>query len=136
MRTRVADAFFDTNVLLNLLSADASKADRASELLERGGIISVQVLNEFAAVATRKLHVTIAEIRNILATVRQLCDLAALDLATHDRALDIAEEHHLSIFDALLVASALEAGCTTLWSDNLQHGHRIEHLTIRNPFIG
>jgi predicted nucleic acid-binding protein len=136
MRTRVADAFFDTNVLLYLLSADAPKADRASDLLERGGMVSVQVLNEFASVATRKLHMTIAEMRDILATVRQLCEVSALDLATHDRALDIAEQHHLSIFDALIVASALDAGCTTLWSEDLPHGHRIEGLTIRNPFIG
>jgi predicted nucleic acid-binding protein len=135
MRTRVADAFFDTNVLVYLLSADASKADPAGELLERGGTVSVQVLNEFVAVAMRKLRMQIVEIREILATVRQLCEVISLDLATHDRALELVEHHRLSIFDALIVSAAIGAGCTTLWSEDLHHGHKIERLTIRNPFV-
>ena len=53
-----ADAFFDTNVVLYLFSADAAKADRAEALLAAGGLISVQVLNEFAAVARHKLGMT------------------------------------------------------------------------------
>jgi predicted nucleic acid-binding protein len=65
-----ADSFFDTNVLLYLLSKDATKADRAEELLASGGVVSVQVLNEFASVATRKLAMTIPEIREILSTIR------------------------------------------------------------------
>ena len=75
---------------------------------------------------------TIAEIRDILATVRRLCEVAAVDPVTHDRAIDVAEYHHLSILDALIVASALAAGCSTLWSEDLHHGHRIEMLTVRN----
>ena len=65
--------FFDSNVLLYLLSADATRADRAEALLARGGHISVQVLNEFASVATRKLGMTLIEVREVLATVRALC---------------------------------------------------------------
>jgi predicted nucleic acid-binding protein len=135
MRTRVADAFLDTNILIYLLSADASKADRAGELLERGGIVSVQVLNEFTAVAIRKLHMKVVEIREILATVRQLCKVIPLDLTTHDRALELVERHRLSIFDALIVSAAIGADCTTLWSEDLRHGHKIDRLTIRNPFV-
>ena len=135
MRTRVAEAFLDTNVIVYLLSADASKADRAAELLERGGLVSVQVLNEFTAVAMRKLRMKIAEIRGVLTTVRALCKVIPLDLATHDRALELVERHRLSIFDALIVSAAIGADCTTLWSEDLHHGHRIERLTIRNPFV-
>lgn len=135
MRARVADAFLDTNVILYLLSADTSKADRAAELLERGGFVSVQVLNEFTAVAMRKLHMEIAEIREILATVRQLCKVVPLDLTTHDRALELVEHHRLSIFDALIVSAAIGVDCTTLWSEDLHHGHKIERLTIKNPFV-
>ena len=61
-----ADSFFDTNVLLYLLSTDGARADRAEALLASGGTISVQVLNEFASVASRKLAMSISEIREIL----------------------------------------------------------------------
>ena len=68
-----ADSFFDTNVLLYLLSTDAAKADRSEALLMSGGVVSMQVLNEFASVATRKLAMTIPEIREILSTIRAVC---------------------------------------------------------------
>ena len=69
----VPERFFDTNVLLYLLSADESKADRAEEELGAGGVISVQVLNEFASVASRKQKMSLAEIREVLALIRALC---------------------------------------------------------------
>jgi hypothetical protein len=79
-----ANNFFDTNVLLYLLSKDAAKADRAEVLLATGGVVSVQVLNEFASVATRKLAMTIPEIREILSTIRAVCVVRSLDIETHD----------------------------------------------------
>ena len=127
--------FFDTNVVLYLLSADTAKADRAEELLARGGTVSVQVLNEFVAVASRKLHMPFAEIRDVLDQVRMVCTVAPMTVQTHERALNIAERHGLSIYDALIVAAALLAGCTTLYSEDMQDGQVIERqLTIRNPF--
>jgi len=63
-------AFFDTNILLYLLSDDAAKADCAEELVATGGVISVQVLNEFAAVASRKLGMSWNEIREVLHPIR------------------------------------------------------------------
>ena len=65
---RGGDVFFDTNILLYLISEDITKADRAETLLALGGVISVQVLNEFAAVALRKQAVNFTELRQILAT--------------------------------------------------------------------
>jgi predicted nucleic acid-binding protein len=130
-----AESFFDTNVVLYLLSADTAKADRAEELLAIGGIISVQVLNEFASVASRKLGMTWREIREVLAQVRAVCPVEALSVETHEKALALAERYGLSIYDAQLVATALLAGCQTLYSENLQHGQVIERqLTIQNPF--
>jgi predicted nucleic acid-binding protein len=128
------EVFLDTNVLLYLLSADAAKADRAEELVAAGGVISVQVLNEFAAVATRKLAMDIAAVRDILATVRAVCDVTPLDIDTHDRALDLAERFRLSIYDALIVAAAAGAGCRVLYTEDLQHGQAFDRLTVRNPF--
>jgi predicted nucleic acid-binding protein len=126
--------FFDTNVLFYLLSADAAKAQRAEQLLATGGVVSVQVLNEFAAVAARKLAMGIAEIRVILSTLRALCAVNPLDVATHELGLDVAQRYRYSIYDAMIVAAALRAGCSTLYSEDLRHGQKIERLTILNPF--
>ena len=130
-----AETFFDTNVVLYLLSADTAKADRAEELLAIGGIISVQVLNEFSAVASRKLRMSWPEIREVLAQVRAVCNVEPMSVDTHDRAAQLAERYGLSIYDALIVAAALLAGCSTLYSKDMQNGQVIERqLTIRNPF--
>ena len=116
------DGFFDTNVLLYLLSADSAKADRAEELLASGGRISVQVLNEFVAVATRKLRMPLAEVREVLDSIRAVCAVEPLSIETHDRALDIAQRYGLSIYDALIVSAALLAACNTLHSEDMQDG--------------
>ena len=127
--------FFDTNVVLHLLSADSAKADRAEELVALGGTISVQVLNEFVAVASRKLHMPMTEVREVLAEIRAICTVEPMTIKTHDRALQIADRYGLSICDALIVSAALLAGCRTLHSEDMQDGQVIEQqLTIRNPF--
>jgi predicted nucleic acid-binding protein len=127
--------FFDTNVVLYLLSADPAKADRAEELLAIGGTISVQVLNEFVAVASRKLHMSWIEIREVLAQVRAVCAVKPVTIETHERALRLTERYGISIYDALIVSAALLANCKTLYSEDMQDGQVIERqLTIRNPF--
>lgn len=132
---RVPDQFFDSNVLLYLLSADDARADRAEALLAQGGHISVQVLNEFASVATRKRAMTHAEVREALAPIRALYRVHPLTEALHDLGLDIAERYQLSLYDAMIVAAALIAGCTTLYSEDMQDGLMIQDsLRIRNPF--
>jgi predicted nucleic acid-binding protein len=131
-----ADNFFDINVLLYLLSKDAVKADRAEALLASGGTISVQVLNEFASVASRKLAMPISEIRDVLSTIRAVCTVKPLDVETHELALDLAERQNFSIYDGLIVAAAVRAGCTVLYTEDLHHGQMIEKLQIQNPFFG
>jgi predicted nucleic acid-binding protein len=129
-----ADSFFDTNVLLYLLSKDAAKADRAEALLATGGIVSVQVLNEFASVATRKLAMTIPEIREILSTIRAVCVVRSLDIETHELGLEMAERYGFSIYDGLIVAAAVRAGSAILYTEDLQQGQVIDQVTIQNPF--
>ena len=132
----VPEQFFDTNILLYLLSADVAKADTAEELVSQGGHLSVQVLNEFAAVATRKLGLALVEIREFLLPLRTVCQIAPLTTETHDLGLSIAERYRLSIYDAMIAASALIAGCKTLYSEDLQHDLLIERkLRVRNPFV-
>src|SRR5947207_1892421 len=103
------ERFFDTNVLLYLLSADGQKADRAEEELANGGVISVQTLNEFAAVASRKLRMPVAEIREVEEAIRAVCRVVPLDEKTHDRGLQIMDRYRLPFCDATIVAAALLA---------------------------
>lgn len=130
-----SEGFFDTNVLLYLLSADSAKADRAEVLLAAGGTISVQVLNEFVSVASRKLRMTWAEIAEVLGQIRAVCVVEPITIETHERALRVAQRYGMPIYDALIVAAALLAGCRTLHSEDMHGGQVIERqLTIRNPF--
>lgn len=131
-----ADIFFDTNILLYLVSEDVVKADRAEALLYDGGVISVQVLNEFAAAAARKYGVEIPKIREILSVIRTLCTVQPLEVKTHELGLELAERYRYSIYDCMIVAAALRAGCSTLFSEDLQDGQKVEALTVRNPFKG
>jgi predicted nucleic acid-binding protein len=130
------DSFFDTNVLLYLLSKDAAKADRAAALLASGGVVSVQVLNEFASVASRKLAMTIPEIREILSTIQGVCIVKPLDIETHKLGLELAERYGFSIYDGTIVAAAVRAECTILYTEDLQQGQMIAKMQIRNPFVG
>lgn len=129
-----ADAFLDSNVLLYLVAADMAKAARATALVEAGGVISVQILNEFANVATRKFAMKHPEVREMLSAVRKFCAVVPLTLETHELGLALAERYRFGIFDGVIVATALLTRCTTLYTEDLQHEQKIEGLTIRNPF--
>lgn len=131
----MAQAFFDTNVLLYLVGSDAAKARRAESLIAQGGTISVEVLNEFASVASRKQRMTWTEIEDALATLRSLCRVEPLTVEGHEMALQLVRAHGFSFYDAMIIASALLAECAMLYSEDLQHGRRIDRrLTINNPF--
>jgi predicted nucleic acid-binding protein len=130
------NSFFDTNVLLYLLSSDVSKASRAEEALVPGGVISVQVLNEFTSVASRKFAMSLKEVREVLDVVRSVCAIESLTIATYDRGLEVAERYGFSVFDSMIIASALIADCPLLLSEDLQHGQMIEgRLRVINPFV-
>jgi len=129
-------AFADTNVLVYLLSADAAKAERAEAVIALRPVVSVQVLNEFAQVASRKLGLRWREIAGVLADLRRLCPVRPLTVEVHELALRLVQRHALAWYDALIVAAALDAGCRTLYTEDLQHGQRIGRtLTVRNPFV-
>jgi predicted nucleic acid-binding protein len=129
-------AFFDTNVLLYLFSADATKADRAEALLAQGGVVSVQVLNEFVAVARRKIGMHWGEIEDALTVFRAALEVVPLDLATHEAGLRIARATGYAIYDALIIAAAAQAGCRTLWTEDMADGQKTEGLRIADPFAG
>jgi len=127
--------FLDTNIILYLLD-DGPKADRAAELLAAGGVISVQVLNEALVNCRRKAAMGWDECGLFLDGIRQLCRVEPLNAATHDLGRALAERYRFSIYDSMIVAAALIAGCDRLWSEDMQHGLRVEDmLSIRNPFL-
>jgi predicted nucleic acid-binding protein len=129
-------AFFDTNIFVYAIVQGDARADDAEALVAEGGSVSVQVLNEFVAVARRKTNMSWSEIQLALESVMVLCpNPLPLTLDTHQQAMVIAETYGFNIYDALIVASALEARCTTLYSEDMQDGLVVEgKLTIRNPF--
>ena len=132
---RMSAEFADTNVVLYLLD-DGQKADRAEELLATGPRISVQVLNETLVNCRRKAGLGWAETGEFLAAIRSLCPVEPLTLETHDVGRALAERYGVSVYDAMIVAAALIAGCTTLWSEDMQDGLVVEgQLRIANPFV-
>jgi len=129
-------AFFDTNLLIYAVAQYEPRTARAEQLLMAGGVISVQVLNEFVSVARRKLGMQWRELKEALQSIRTLCPATVpITIATHDLALTIAERHNYGIYDALVIASALIAKCDVLLSEDLHDGQVIEkRLRIQNPF--
>ncbi|MDO5697475.1 MAG: PIN domain-containing protein [Dermatophilus congolensis] len=137
-----AEAFIDTNVFVYALdSTDPRKCDTAdgiirSALTTGDACTSFQVLQEFLNVALKGARVSLT-----VDEARRFCDAAITPLITvwpsptlYHRALDVKARWQFGFYDSLIVASALQAGCTTLLTEDLQAGQRIEGLTITNPF--
>ena len=129
-------AFLDTNVLIYAVAKGEPRSTKAEELLASRGILSVQILNEFVSVARRKILMPWSDVTEALDAFRDLCPSPLpITVEMHEAALKIAEQHGYNVDDALVVAAALEAGCATLYSEDLQDGQTIDgQLTIRNPF--
>lgn len=127
--------FFDSNVIIYALSKAEDKSPPAKDLVQRGGVISVQVLNEVANISARKLSKTWREIHIAIELIRSFCQVMPLTVKTHDTGRYIAERYRLSLYDAMIVASAFLADCETLYSEDMQNGMLInDKITIVNPF--
>jgi predicted nucleic acid-binding protein len=127
--------FFDTNILIYAYSTDVRR-ERALSIVAGGGVISAQVLNEFTNMLRKKQKQDWSIIETALRSLRFLFpDILPLTSETHAAALELARDHGLAFYDALIVASAIEANCKTLYSEDLQHDRVIAGLTIRNPFV-
>jgi predicted nucleic acid-binding protein len=128
-------AFFDSNVVIYAFTHAGEKTDKARELLSFGGIVSVQVLNETANTLRRRFAAVWPRIAQIIESVLESCpNPLALSLETHRTGLRICQRYGYSVYDGLILASALEAGCATLYTEDLQHGQIIDGLSIENPF--
>lgn len=135
-----ARVFFDTNILVYALAVRAGSSDdpralRAEELLGAGGAVSAQVLNEFADVASWKLKMGWDAVAGCLEIIETLCGPAIpLTTETAKSAVQLSKLHGFRIYDSLILASAITAGCKTLMTEDLQHGQLIEGVRIKNPF--
>lgn len=132
--------FVDTNVLFYAHDPrDVEKRQKARDLLRRGfrdrsAVVSLQVLREFFAAATRKLALSAEDARR---RVELYCRLEVIAETTDDllAAIDLHRLHGYAIWDCLILRAALQAGCVVLYSEDLQHGQRIDGLEIVNPFL-
>ena len=131
--------FVDTNVVI--YSCDRAAGDkraRAREVLapllrERRAVISTQILQEFFAAATRKLHIPAEHARRYVEKWRRI-DVIVIRPETVLGAIDLHRLHMVSFWDALVIKSAGVAGCGRLLSEDLNHGQVIDGVTIENPF--
>jgi predicted nucleic acid-binding protein len=131
----MSGSFFDTNVPVYLLGTDARKLARARTVLEPGGLVSVQVLNEIANVCLRKLKLDWSRLRQFFREINILVDVVPLTRSTHELGLSLAERYRFAVYDAMIVAAALEGGCDTLYSEDMRNGLVVDgRLTIVNPF--
>lgn len=129
-------AFFDTNVLVYSVGEDEEMAALAVARLRDGGVISVQVLNEMVAVLRGKLRQSWEVVDAALEGVEDLrLEIVPITIDAHRAAVEIASRHDIHIYDATIIACALEAGCDTLWTEDLTDGQRFGGLTVRNPFV-
>ena len=127
-------AFLDTNLLVYAQGTHA-KSEMARQIILAGGVISVQVLNEFTSVLRRKFSMSWDEITEALEDVKIALDnVRSIGLETHSAAVELARERGFSFYDALIIAAALKAGCDQLLTEDMQAGRQVEGLAIVNPF--
>ena len=125
----------DTNILVYAFTND-DRAAKAQELLSEPFILSVQALNEFANVASRKLGMSWTEVRTAVEDIGGLAiSVQPIDRECNLRALDLAGRFNIAFYDALMIAAALVAGSKQVFSEDMQHGLVIDgRTTILNPF--
>ena len=134
--------FIDTNVFVYQLERlDTRKAEIAEHLIRHGiasgtACISSQVVQECLNTAIRKaeIRLTRTEMERYLQSVLAPLLRVQPSLRLYRSSLDIQSHYHLSFYDSLIIAAALEAGCKTLYSEDLTHAQQIEGVTIVNPF--
>jgi predicted nucleic acid-binding protein len=140
----MSDRFFiDTNIFVySFDSSSSAKAKRAKELIQDAldsgkGVVSYQVVQEFLNVALRQfVHpMSLADAEQYLSiTFRPLLVVHSSE-SLYGEALRLSDKHKLSWYDALILASALEAECAILYSEDFQHGRSFGDLKVRNPFL-
>jgi predicted nucleic acid-binding protein len=127
--------FLDTNILIYAFASNDPRSEKAEALLAAGGVISIQVLNEFVNVSRRKLRREWPEIEEALSLLRTILDPPIpITIEVHETAVGLARDYEFSFYDSLIIAAANRAGCRILYSEDMQDGQIVEGVTFRNPF--
>ena len=135
-----AEDFLDTNIFVYMLDeTDDIKRRRAEQLVMRGiedgtGCVSYQVVQETLNVVTRKLGFSYSDSRTLLADVLEPLWIVHPSRELYEHGLALRDRYGFSFYDSMIVAGAVESGCVRLYSEDLQHGQRIQSLTIEDPF--
>ena len=137
-----AESFIDTNVFIYQLEAlDQRKADIATGIIRSGietgnACISFQVVQECLNTLLRKAEIPLdtRQAHTYLDAVLAPLVQVPASMPLYHRCLDVQARYGYAFYDALIIAAALQAQCTRLYSEDLQHGQRIDDLTIENPF--
>jgi len=132
--------FIDTNILIYSLDRfDLKKLKYSRQLLltlqtEHTGVLSTQVLQEFYVSATTKLFVTPLMAKNILKTLDHFEIVTVTKEIIHE-AIDIQQSYRLSFWDSLIIAAAVEAKCSFIWTEDLNNGQIIRSVQVVNPYL-
>ena len=135
------DSFIDTNVFIYLFDETSAEKSRIAEELIRqsmengSGCISYQVVQETINILTRKLKASPEQARQLLDNVLEPLWRVNPSRSLFRRGLELQSRYRFSFYDSLIIAAAVDAGCKTLYTEDLQHGQQLEGLTIVNPFL-
>lgn len=127
--------FFDSNTLLYLASPQPEKAAAIRTVVDGGGIINVQVMNEMTNVMRRKFRSPWPQVDRLLSMISHLLVVNPMTIDINTAGRQLAERYGFSVYDSFIVAAALQADCDTLWSEDMQDGLLVEgRMRIANPF--
>lgn len=129
--------FIDTNVLIYCYTSSELDKQRVARRVvsEKGRYVSTQVLQELANTLRRKFKKDWLEINATLQEITSQFTVHLNTASTIRDAVRLADRYGYSFYDSLIVAAALESGCSILYSEDMQSGQLIDGtLTIRSPF--
>jgi len=128
--------FIDSNILVYLFDYDERKRLIAEELVISRPNISAQIFVEVVNVCKKKFHFTKSNMLVLWNNLLRDCSLIPTDKQSFQKAIQLVNRYDFQLFDALIVADALKANCTILYSEDMQHKMLVENkLTIINPFL-
>lgn len=133
--------FVDSNLWLYAFisrAGEESKHAQASALIQKPVryVVSEQVIAEVSVNLLRKAGIAEEHLMRLVESFYGRCQVVMPDLGLHQRAHELRGKYSLSYWDSLIVAAALEAGCNTLFSEDMQHGLLVEGcLSVQNPLL-
>ncbi|MDD5089966.1 MAG: PIN domain-containing protein [Candidatus Wallbacteria bacterium] len=130
-------AFLDTNILIYYVSSDPAKKTLARQIVLSNPdlVVSSQVIGEFVSVCKRKGIFPDQDTYRLAGEFMNLFTFVTIEKTTLEASFGISRKYGYSFYDSLILSTALENACSTLFTEDLQHGQQIEgSLKIVNPF--